>query len=214
MEIPPPGSSDSSISLPLLITDFPSLPQTLFAPAAVSKNLPPTSSSSHPPSHKTPDPSRGRVVGKKRIYSGVRGEGGKYGPWNWIYAADAVPMEKKDSQAKPFNVVSIPLHRNSSTLRFYPSLVPKDELPLYKKRMEECQLYRQYTFGPYLEPRVHVMLSSTARQYPSLGYSYHGVKMRTLPIDLVPEFETLARDFATSFSLPNNIWSIGTTQHV
>ncbi|GMH83199.1 hypothetical protein TrST_g5124 [Triparma strigata] len=53
------------------------------------------------------------------------------------------------------------------------------------------------------------MLSSTARQYPSLGYSYHGVKMRTLPIDLVPEFETLARDFATSFSLPNNIWSIG-----
>ena len=108
-------------------------------------------------------------------------------------------------------VVNIPLRRNNSTLRFYPSIITNSDLPRYQSTMATCQLYRQYTFGGgnYLEPRVHVMLSSSSRRRPTLGYSYHGVKMRPLPIDLVPEFEGLAKDYAERFELPQNKWSIG-----
>ncbi|GMH53586.1 hypothetical protein TL16_g01483 [Triparma laevis f. inornata] len=53
------------------------------------------------------------------------------------------------------------------------------------------------------------MLSSSARTSPNLGYNYHGVKMLPIPIDLVPEFELLSREFAGGFELPNKEWSIG-----
>lgn len=97
-----------------------------------------------------------RIIGKKRIYSGVAKEGGSYGPWIPIYESQQVP---KNSNPKTLHVINIPLNRNSSTLRFYPNIIPKVELSKYKRIMEECQLYRQYTFGPYLGENCYVPLS-------------------------------------------------------
>ena len=103
-------------------------------------------------------------------------------------------QSKKADMPKPqMRVINIPLRRNNSILRFYPSIISDAKLPMYQTTMATCQLYRQYTFGPYPEPRVHVMLSSLARRNPKFGYGYHGVKMLPLPIDLVPEFEELAK---------------------
>ncbi len=41
------------------------------------------------------------------------------------------------------------------------------------------------------------------------GYSYHGIKMRALPIDLVPEVACYAEELARLYNLPNNEWNIG-----
>lgn len=41
------------------------------------------------------------------------------------------------------------------------------------------------------------------------GYSYHGIKMRAQPIDLIPEVACYAEELARLYDLPNNEWNIG-----
>eukprot|EP00559_Dactyliosolen_fragilissimus_P008248 CAMPEP_0184857294 /NCGR_PEP_ID=MMETSP0580-20130426/2455_1 /TAXON_ID=1118495 /ORGANISM="Dactyliosolen fragilissimus" /LENGTH=189 /DNA_ID=CAMNT_0027352813 /DNA_START=324 /DNA_END=893 /DNA_ORIENTATION=+ len=83
--------------------------------------------------------------------------------------------------------------------------------------MKECQLYRQYTFKKiYMEPRVHVLLSSSATESPNqissptvYGYQYKGVKMKPHPLSSLPVIHKLADDIARHFNLPNLEWNIG-----
>jgi len=41
------------------------------------------------------------------------------------------------------------------------------------------------------------------------GYSYHGIKMKALPIELVPEVASYAREVAGLYGLPGDRWGIG-----
>jgi hypothetical protein len=76
--------------------------------------------------------------------------------------------------------------------------------------MRACRFYRQYTrSGVYHEPRFHVLLSSEASSRHDAGYSYHGIKMKALPIELVPEVASYAREVAGLYGLPGDRWGIG-----
>jgi hypothetical protein len=76
--------------------------------------------------------------------------------------------------------------------------------------MRSCGFYRQYTrSGVYHEPRFHVLLSSEASMRNDAGYSYHGIKMKALPIELVPEVASYAREVAGLYGLPGDRWGIG-----
>ena len=41
------------------------------------------------------------------------------------------------------------------------------------------------------------------------GYTYHGIKMKALPMDLVPEVASYAEELAKHYKLPQNQWNIG-----
>jgi alkylated DNA repair dioxygenase AlkB len=75
--------------------------------------------------------------------------------------------------------------------------------------MNRCNLFRQYTRNEvFFEPRFHVLLSSKASQY-DVGYMYHGIKMKALSIDLVPEVASYAKELARLYKLPHDQWNIG-----
>ncbi len=72
-----------------------------------------------------------------------------------------------------------------------------------------CRFYRQYTrSGVYHEPRFHVLLSSEATRHDA-GYMYHGIRMKALPIELVPEVAGYAQELAGDYGLPGDRWDIG-----
>jgi hypothetical protein len=109
-------------------------------------------------------------------------------------------------------VVNVPLHRaGGSVLRFYPNFLPphSEEKTELQATMLNCRLYRQYYWqGGIKEPRVHVLLSNNAST-PNNGYTYHGVRMRALPMSAVPVFEKAATKYANLFHLPDRTWNIG-----
>ena len=75
--------------------------------------------------------------------------------------------------------------------------------------MHRCKLYRQYTRSQvFHEPRFHVLLSSKAAQ-SNVGYKYHGIQMKALPINVVPEVASYATELAKVYKLPHNQWDIG-----
>jgi hypothetical protein len=75
--------------------------------------------------------------------------------------------------------------------------------------MHQCNLYRQYTRSQvFHEPRFHVLLSSKAVQ-SNVGYKYHGIQMKALPIHFVPEVATYATELAKVYQLPQDQWDIG-----
>ena len=160
-----------------------------------------------------PEPSRDRIIGRVRNYLK-----GKFGPWRTI----TTKSESLKTHSNPplttvnnpvlstFNVIELPLHRNNATLRFYPNILPPPARATQKTFMETTTIFRQYKFGMFDEPRVHVMLSSThdSKTNPNPGYRYHGVNMKSLPLRHFPAVHSLATSYANSlYGLPN--WSIG-----
>jgi hypothetical protein len=53
------------------------------------------------------------------------------------------------------------------------------------------------------------MIKSDGSTKNEVGYSYHNINMKALPMDLVPEVNSFASEFATEFKLPDNKINIG-----
>lgn len=94
-------------------------------------------------------------------------------------------------------------------------MLSNDRRAALSESMRSCKFYRQYArSGVYHEPRFHVLLSSVASSRSSSdsggsGYAYHGIRMKALPIDLVPEVASYARELAALYDLPDDRWDIG-----
>jgi hypothetical protein len=150
-----------------------------------------------------------------------------YGSWE-----DIILYEQRDdgSEETMCTVNETRLHlRRGGLLRFFGKLVPHMRRKRVANAMRSSKLYRQYYFGPgkiYLEPRVHVLLSSKAKQHNlpedknanveeedmkksvcNPGYIYHGVKMKAQPLSLVPEVSSFALDLANFYRITE--WNIG-----
>ena len=109
------------------------------------------------------------------------------------------------------------------TFVYYPKFITESKRREIADTMTECSMYRQYSFGPhgYLEPRVHVLLSSKVTQdgvdtslghqdhVNSPGYKYHGVRMKAKPLSAEPKLQKLSDDIARHYKLPKWEWSIG-----
>jgi len=158
-----------------------------------------------------------RKVGRIRYFDKLSGS---YGPWK-----DIVGGRLGDTQ----NSATITLNLSrGGTLRILCNVLPENKRKDLSRAMHDCKLYRQYSisrndrlnFDGFQEPRSHVLLSSRAkttiddddetshderRHQP--GYAYHGIKMKALPIDLVPEVASYAEELARTYNLPH--WDIG-----
>jgi len=158
-----------------------------------------------------------KVIGRIKYYNSFLQ---KYGPWQNIernvaaYTPFQTSLHYNDTNIK--QCADIPL-KHGGTLKFYFNLIPEWRRIEISKTMKECQLYRQYTFKKiYMEPRVHVLLSSSATESPNqissptvYGYQYKGVKMKPHPLSSLPVIHKLADDIARHFNLPNLEWNIG-----
>ncbi|GMH73414.1 hypothetical protein TL16_g13072 [Triparma laevis f. inornata] len=157
------------------------------------------------------DSNRNRSIGRIRTWNNAFY---CWRPWCTIpeQAEQGTPQNVSYSQASQVNntkIIKIKLRRGS-VLKFFPGIISPSDLPPLQKAMEKCQLYRQYERKKGIkEPRVHVLLSSTARMQPNMGYRYHSIKMIPEPLDLVPGFEVLSEKYAKLMSLPNDTWNIG-----
>ena len=101
-------------------------------------------------------------------------------------------------------------------LEYIPTIMDESKREDISKYMEDCDLFRQYRVNGFREPRVHVLLSSSAekqklngRNGDGPGYQYHGVQMKAQPLSEARVVELLASELAEKFGLPNNQWSIG-----
>lgn len=91
----------------------------------------------------------------------------------------------------------------------FPNMLESNKQKSLSTAMHQCKLYRQYTRSQvFHEPRFHVLLSSKAAHCDT-GYMYHGINMKALPIDLVPEVAEYARELAKRYDLPMDQWDIG-----
>jgi len=87
-------------------------------------------------------------------------------------------------------------------------LLSQEKRKNLSKAMHQCNLYRQYTRSQvFHEPRFHVLLSTKSQS--DKGYMYHGVKMKSQSIDLVPEVASYAKELARCYKLPGDQWDIG-----
>ena len=154
--------------------------------------LPTTTSSTH------------RKMGRIRYFDELLGS---YGPWIDIVGGNE-------------STITLDLSRGG-TLRILCNILPITKRNDLSKAMHDCKLYRQYSlcrndrlnFAGFHEPRSHVLLSSRtqcvsdddASSQP--GYIYHGIKMKALPISLVPEVASYAEELAEKYNLQH--WDIG-----
>ena len=53
------------------------------------------------------------------------------------------------------------------------------------------------------------MIKSDGSTKNEVGYSYHNIHMKALPMDLVPEVNSFASELATKYKLPDNQFNIG-----
>ena len=100
--------------------------------------------------------------------------------------------------------------KRGGVLTFVPDLV--SNIAPVKEEMEQCNEFREYTFRArmHLEPRVHVLYSSRANAgNTDVGYKYHSVEMKALPLDTLEHTSRLAEQLAREFDLPNAEWNIG-----
>lgn len=143
---------------------------------------------------------RTRIIGRKRQYDKLNEA---YGPWSNITITD-------DETEK-----SIPLTRGGK-LVFRANVLSSQERSTLTHTMQNCKLFRQYSFGEtYAEPRSHVLLSSmiksnekdNANSHVQPGYVYHGICMKALPLDQVPEVEGLANRLAKLYGISR--WNTG-----
>ena len=144
---------------------------------------------------------------------------GSYGPWKDILGGQVGETEKTTT-------ITLNLSRGG-TLHILCNILPDNKRKDLSRAMHDCKLYRQYSlsrndrlnFVGFQEPRSHVLLSSRVkatfdddeapnderRHQP--GYAYHGIKMKALPINLVPEVASYAEDLARTYNLSQ--WDIG-----
>ena len=143
---------------------------------------------------------RTRIIGRKRQYDKLNEA---YGTWSNITITD-------DETEK-----SIPLTRGGK-LVFRANVLSSQEQSTLTHTMQNCKLFRQYSFGEtYAEPRSHVLLSSNiksnekdnANSHVQPGYVYHGICMKALPLDQVPEVEGLANRLAKLYGI--SCWNTG-----
>jgi alkylated DNA repair dioxygenase AlkB len=109
----------------------------------------------------------------------------------------------------------IPLSRGGK-LAFRPNVLSEIEQTTLTTTMQNCKLFRQYSFGEtYSEPRSHVLLSSKIKSHEKYssnspvqpGYVYHGICMKAFPLDQVPEVEQLANRLASLYGVAE--WNTG-----
>lgn len=110
--------------------------------------------------------------------------------------------------------IEIPLRRGGR-LRVFPNFLADGRRSKVFDSAEKCPYYRQYTSQtevPYVEPRVHVLLSSQAKKTEmdnevGVGHVYRGVTVKAKPLSLVPEVESLSQDLADLYRIGQ--WDIG-----
>lgn len=113
--------------------------------------------------------------------------------------------------------INIHLQRGGELI-FCPGILSGNERREISTFMDHCDLYRQYRTNSYRESRVHILLSSHAKDHDEVkdssivdgpGYGYHGVTMKALALSKAPPIEKLADKLGTKWSIPNNDWNIG-----
>jgi hypothetical protein len=141
-----------------------------------------------------------RIIGRKREYDD---QTNAYGPWQNIIIS-ANETEK-----------TIHLSRGGK-LVFRPHVLSSEEQTTLTTVMQNCKLFRQYSFGEtYTEPRSHVLLSSKIKSGEKYngnsavqpGYVYHGICMKAYPLDQLPEVERLAERLARLYGVDQ--WNTG-----
>jgi alkylated DNA repair dioxygenase AlkB len=141
-----------------------------------------------------------RVIGRKREYNAVAN---CYGPWSNISIG---PSEAE---------TPILLSRGGK-LVFRQNVLTRQEQTTLTSAMQNCKLFRQYSFGKtYAEPRSHVLLSSKLKSSDKMngssqenpGYAYHGISMKAYPLDQMPEVERLANRLARLYGIDE--WNTG-----
>jgi len=168
------------------------------SPSVTANSFPPQSEilATAPDHHQT----RTRIIGRKRQYNESNEA---YGPWTNITMNDGETEN------------SIELSRGGR-LVFRANVLSPDERSTLTDTMQNCKLFRQYSFGEtYAEPRSHVLLSSkiksdekdNANSQVQPGYVYHGICMKAFPLDQVPEVERLANRLAGSYGISS--WNTG-----
>lgn len=168
------------------------------SPSVTANSFPPQSEilATAPDHHQT----KTRIIGRKRQYNESNEA---YGPWTNI------TMNDDETEN------SIELSRGGK-LVFRANVLSIDERSTLTDTMQNCKLFRQYSFGEtYAEPRSHVLLSSkiksdekdSANSQVKPGYVYHGICMKAFPLDQVPEVERLANRLAGSYGV--NSWNTG-----
>ena len=138
---------------------------------------------------------RDEKIGRIRRYNEQKKA---YGDWEDICISKSSPSNGS---------IRIDLIRGGK-VGIYTKMLPVDKQESLSTAMHQCKLYRQYTRSQvFEEPRFHVLLSSKA--HCDRGYMYHGIKMKALPIDLVPEVARYATELARFYNLPHDQWGIG-----
>jgi len=152
-----------------------------------------------------------RLIGRRRFFQGIDG----YSEWEPIFF-------KQDSLQ---NVTTINLQRGGK-ISFYPNLC--DNLQEIKDEMENTAEFRQYKFrGVYPEPRLHALYSSKVSQHEetegvanepdtadhkngthSIGYKYHGIRMKAKPLSKLPKIYQLSQKLAEQLGIEHG-WNIG-----
>jgi len=173
-------------------------PQSKMTSATNNQDLQATSSTIDYiiPSQKNNPSTRGRKVGRIRRYNIQKG---LFDPWENIHVSDSSANDAS---------IRINLNRGGK-ISMFPNILESNKQKTLSAAMHQCKLYRQYTRSQvFHEPRFHVLLSSKAAHCDT-GYMYHGINMKALPIDLVPEVAECARELAKKYNLPMNQWDIG-----
>ena len=140
----------------------------------------------------------------------------RYGEWEKLLAYD--PVRTCVDGLYMDRPCEIRLKRGGM-IRYFPRIVSEDRREYLAQKCRDFQEYRQYKFGPgglANEPRVHVLLSSSATSpscnnasHVSPGYQYHGIRMQAKPISTEPVFAALSAELAAIYQFPNQEWNIG-----
>ena len=132
-----------------------------------------------------------------------------FSDWDQLIQCRNCEQDTKDSK------VVVNLHRGGQ-VTFYPSIIGKSDKDDVSAFMDNCDFFRQYRINGFREPRIHVLLSSTANcgkednvAQVGPGYAYHGVRMKALPLQKAPPVEKIASMLGSKFQLEKNTWSIG-----
>ena len=164
-------------------------------------------------SKSAPDPTYyKREIGKIRRYSSERGDFGDWEDLPFQISGGTLPRRWCDLNVD--ESIEIPLRRGGR-LRVFPNFLADGRRSKVFDSAEKCPHYRQYTAQtevPYVEPRVHVLLSSQAKRpgqddEVGVGHVYRGVSVKAKPLSLVPEVESLAQDLADLYRIGQ--WDIG-----
>lgn len=157
-----------------------------------------------------------REIGKIRRYCAAKGE---FSTWEDLPCqtyGDTDP--RRWCELNIDESIEIPLRRGGR-LRVFPNFVADGRRDKVARSMDKCTLYRQYWrhgVENTLESRIQVFLSSKTNRVHNgsskrgrPGYIYDGVTMMAQPISRVPEVESLGRDLAELYRLPDKEWNIG-----